>query len=804
MSRIHPRACISSLVLALVLVAAPAYADATLTLAKTATEPALSVLLTRSGADKPASLAYASCASTPCAPDRGNKLSVDARFDAQKAQLTQYDTPAGTRLAWLSVPSVAGGSAYEIVLAPGQVEPLFAGETRAVDDAQTTTERLLRRDVGGKTLLVHSSTPPGGGLCGMPSAPGAIRAWDGRKWTSAALGRIDAESKQRATVLEASAAARSASHRYLQPSGGSDESFGRGMVDFEPRTAWIEGRSGDGAGEYASFRLDPALAVRALTVTLSPSAPPPGYAAPKSFFVSLEGHLYRVSVPAKAPSTLQLTLPAPVHSACLSIVLDEANASVPAPRSVGIAELGVIAALDGETESALLARLGDADAAKADEALATLLGMPGDHGAIWKKVYDALTPSRRRKLEDSLAGRGCAESTQLAALALGDADKDARARAVHKLEQCRKESVPALLAVLDSASAAGEQATRAGEAGRLLALLAPSVAQKELPPRLGREETRAVLWPALGKAFRSADAEAVHAALLAAPTPQAKLDVILASGDRQAEAGPEGGAVIREAIASKELPLRYRAVEPALRSADPALIRALQDDAEPSVRHRALSLMALRPHANAFDVPAQRMLADENPRVRAAAADYFRAHPQALAVAAQSLFPAAADPWPFVRMSALRAVAGAPLAVKQRALPTVKQRLEDKSFDVRRAALVAMTGMPAEWVRDDILARLDDEQEALPVRVEAARALGAVCSRADLDRLTVLAEATLTPMAFELEREVGLAAIEALGMIHPADLQKRLSPLRSAKAPVTLKAAADRAFTAAPRCTPSK
>ena len=762
-----------------------------------AAEPGLSARVTVSKGDRPAQVEWASCAAEPCGFERASRLPVDARFDGARATVTRLDTPAGTRLVWIRIPQTTGARAYEVVLAPGQPEALFAGETNPVDDPNATTDRIVRKDLGdGKSLLLHSSAPPGGGVCGLVGAPAAVRAWDGKKWASASLARIDAAARKRAVTLEATPAAASVARRYLHPAGGSDDTFGRGLVDAEPRTAWTEARSGDGAGEYATFQIDKALAVTGFSLLVSPTVPGPGYAPPSSFFVLVEGAVYRIAPPSR-PGPLLIELPAPVHTSCVSVVLDEATTTVPAPRTVGIAELGVLAALDDQTPEALATRLGDS--ARADEALATLLGLGTELGPIWNKVYPALSPERRARVEAAMASRGCNEAAPIAVLALSDKDKDTRERAVHKLEQCRRESVPALTAALDD-----PDVERAREAGRILALLAPSVAQTELPSRLGREPTRTALWPALGKAFRSADAEQLRAALARAKTAEARLDVVLAMGERGKETGDDARAVIVSALGAPALAMRFRAVEPAVRTHDAALVAKVLADPEASVRHRGLSIMTQLEDAAGFDAPAGAALTDENPRVRGAAAEFFRAHPAGLAAAAPKLFPAADDPWPFVRMAALRAVGGAPAAVKQRALTTVKKRLEDSSFEVRRAALEAMAGMPAEWVREDILARLDDEHEALPVRSQAARTLGSVCSTEDLDRLTTLAQATLAPMAFELEREVGLAAIEALGAIHPADLGKRLAPLRGPKAPATLKGAADRALAAPSRCASKK
>lgn len=800
-----PRLLSSGLVF-LNLLASTARAESGATaLPATAYEPAFAVRIVPATAKTPARIAFASCPAGPCAAlATSPSVEVDARFDTARADLQRIETSAGKRVVWLRIPERSGPQAFEVLLAPGRTAPLFAGSTSPGADANATTERVFRRDAGdGKTLLLTSTTPAGGGLCGVPSAPGPIRVWTGDKWTSAAIRRLGAEERKRAVPLAASPGPEAPARRYLHPVGGSDDTFGRGAVDGDPRTAWVEARTGDGAGEYASFRIDPALAVSGVQLRLASPASGPAYAAPRSFFVLTDAAIYRVTAPdaPDAPSrarpvdggVLQVKLPAPVHTACLSVVLDEADVNAPEPRSVGIAELGARTALDDQTPEALAARLGDP--ATADEALATLLGTPGDLGATWRKVYPALSRERRARLDAALSERGCAEATSLAVLGLGDADKNLRERAERKLEQCRRESVPALLATLDDS-----HAPRAREAGRLLALLAPSVAQKELPPRLGHESTRASFWPALAKAFRTADVATLQAALGAAPTLAAKLDAVLALGNRVGEVGAVARAVVQSAAAAPELATRFRAVEPAVRLGEPDLLRALAGDREPSVRHHVLGIMAQQSRVAALDPAAIAALGDENPRVRAAAADYFRAHAGGVAAAERALFPATKDPWPFVRMASLRAIAGAPPAAKQRALGTLRERLADPSFDVRKAALEAMAGLPAADVRNDILARLDDEQEAVPVRAQAARTLGAVCSLRDLDRLTVLARATLTPMAFELEREVGLAAIEALGAVHPANLPARLEPLRSKQAPATLKAAADRALAAPASC----
>jgi hypothetical protein len=90
-----------------------------------------------------------------------------------------------------------------------------------------------------------------------------------------------------------------------------------------------------------------------------------------------------------------------------------------------------------------------------------------------------------------------------------------------------------------------------------------------------------------------------------------------------------------------------------------------------------------------------------------------------------------------------------------------------------------------------IQARLRDEEEYPMVRAAAAQALAALCDTSSLDALTSYAQKLLDPMATAQDHLIGSAALLALGDMHPADLAKRLEPLRAKGAPPQARQAAD-------------
>ena len=88
---------------------------------------------------------------------------------------------------------------------------------------------------------------------------------------------------------------------------------------------------------------------------------------------------------------------------------------------------------------------------------------------------------------------------------------------------------------------------------------------------------------------------------------------------------------------------------------------------------------------------------------------------------------------------------------------------------------------------------LADGKEDADVRAAAAHALGAMCVQNAANELTKLAGFANNPK-YPSDDTIGIAAIEALGALHPADLAERLAPLTAKDARLPVRRAAQRAL----------
>ncbi|WP_298380690.1 hypothetical protein, partial [uncultured Bradyrhizobium sp.] len=95
--------------------------------------------------------------------------------------------------------------------------------------------------------------------------------------------------------------------------------------------------------------------------------------------------------------------------------------------------------------------------------------------------------------------------------------------------------------------------------------------------------------------------------------------------------------------------------------------------------------------------------------------------------------------------------------------------------------------------------RLDDTKEDPEVRALAAKTLGAMCVQNAADRLTKLAHLSRAPVD-EGDDRIGIAANEALGALHPRDLETRLAPLRGKDVRMPVRRAVERAIVEPTSC----
>jgi HEAT repeat protein len=254
---------------------------------------------------------------------------------------------------------------------------------------------------------------------------------------------------------------------------------------------------------------------------------------------------------------------------------------------------------------------------------------------------------------------------------------------------------------------------------------------------------------------------------------------------------PGAGAALQQVLATDHsFRTRYLLLEPAghlARNADPLATRFLQDtlrsDPDRYVRAEAARASSgIRPLAPGLAVA----LGDSGPRVRLAALEALAEMKAPLAPAAEIAVVGllANDPWTFVREAAAAALGvGATSTESEDALVAA---LEDDSSLVRIAAVRALGQRKSDAARDRVRAVADQPKETVSVRVAAITALGQMCDSNSLALLTKLAGRVGAPQ-LPYDRPLGMAALNALGRIHPTDLGDRIAPLLGRNVPAAVR-----------------
>jgi HEAT repeat protein len=333
---------------------------------------------------------------------------------------------------------------------------------------------------------------------------------------------------------------------------------------------------------------------------------------------------------------------------------------------------------------------------------------------------------------------------------------------------------------------------------------------------------RAEYRAALARASHSPAAKQAFAAKLADPAlpPVALIDLLRAATLRQADddvakamAEQAGPALARLATPEADFRTRYLLLAPAAQlaragdaRAESFVLRAIASDPDAHVRAHAAEVAGDLP--SAID-PLGHALDDADVRVRDAALISAgrivdpkgkkvqeRPWPANLFSSATKLL--LSDPFTFVRSHSADVLVGAPPG-EDVDRPLAKS-LGDASPLVRARAVEVLGRRGSLRHADDIRDRLDDDEEILDVRVRAARALGRVCDKDSVDRLTELAQATARANALGPTLVIGASAAAALGRINPPDLAKRLAPLSDKSAPRIAQEIAKSALTTADRC----
>jgi HEAT repeat protein len=563
------------------------------------------------------------------------------------------------------------------------------------------------------------------------------------------------------------------------------------LTDGDVSTFWHhEERAGERAGaargEFVVMSAPHDVPIARLAVVVAPPSPPPDGSSPKSFFLVADAATFLVTLPESAwahpGEAYEITLPAPLKTSCLALVLDESFATDASHPEVGVAELYAYSTLDapGATLERVAAALSDPQ--QFDAAVGILSRAGGQSLEAVTNVYAKLDArGRAAAIDIGSANAACEDLAPLLVRGLDDSDEHVMQKAEAKLERCGKRVAPGLAKIVTS------DASSRMRAAPLLALLDPVGALDPLARVMGDggQDVRAAVREAFAIAAKGAPVASLST-LVADSTrpPVARLDLVRASSARLPEIAAEANAALAELVAG-DAPFRtrYLVVEPlaVLAHAGNAtalgrLVGLLGHDAAWQVRaHAADALVHLDTATDALVLATR----DANPRVRAAAA-LSLARSDATKTSAPLSTLASRDSWSFVRGDAVASLASLPPAPSIDA--TVGAALDDASARVRSAAAEGLGLRHAAGWAKQLRKRVESVDEDIDVRLAATTALGRICDMSSLDLLTTLARGAIAPPS-DTDTQLGAAAIEALAAIHPADLAARLAPLSQGSAP---------------------
>lgn len=740
-------------------------------------------------------------------------ITIDrSRIDAAASTIDVVPIGDGRSVAHVRLPDAQRKDlAFEAVISAQGDEPIFAGLTGYTqgDEGDRSGQRVLvkERDAQSKFVII-AETREDTRICGQPETVLGARGLNpsSMKLVGATLPRLDKKTRDGAqrVIAQPRTSAAAPLARILVATGGSSPNA-PALTDGKVDTTWSEARSGDGHGEFATMRAPSEVPIHGLVVTIAPTKPKAEGAAPKTFFVTTDEKMFLVTLPedawTKPGQAYDVPLPEPVRTGCVAVVLDEAYARSAAPE-VSIAEIAAVTKFD--VDGAKLPDVAKALAtARGDEAAALLRRAGTDGLTAVVAEYGALDARGRALAVDVASSAGACDgpAAELLTRALADRESEVRKRALGRIERCGKAAGPALVLAVGS----DEEARRAA-AAPLLATVAPSLAVEPLAAQMGKgsADTRRAVRSAFARAASSSTRDKLLALLanrdMAVP---ARLDLLRAMGPKLPELRPEADVALADLLrGTPDMPTRYLLAQPLahLARAPEAtsgelsrLAELARRDPEWAVRARAVELSAgIAPLASTLIAAAS----DPEPRVREAALK---------AIAASGLgagVPAAAqamskDEWTFVRMAAAEALGALPQDAA--ATSALVSGLSDASPKVRWTSVSALGKQRATSQAPHVRERLDDTKEDPEVRALAARTLGTMCVQNAADRLTKLAHLSRAPVD-EADERIGVAAIEALGALHPADLESRLAPLRGKDVRLPVRRAAERALTEPSSC----
>ena len=726
-----------------------------------------------------------------------------------KAELRMVSVGQGRAIAHVVVPTQDGP--WEALLAPSLDAPLFAGRTGFVrgpeGEREGTRVEFVRRADGTSTVLV-SEIREDSRICGEDATSIRPRGLDPKTLTlrGATVQRLSAEARAKAKklVAETAPSPRPAPIAKLLSLGGESSAQGlaKNLLDERSDTTWTEDRPGVGQGEFVTFRSSRELPIARIVLTVTPTGAPADFAPPHTLYLVTPGETRELVVSEdaawKVGGEIEFRFAVPLRTECMSLVLGDAFAEgVTSPR-VGLAGISAYAELETKPLDSIARDLG-AGGTSAETAMAFLkrAGEPGL--AAIADVYKALDGAgRARAIDVATAAPSCDAAGRILLAGVTDSDREASRKARDRIERCGKGAARALIAGLAST----DPKLRAVSA-ELLGLVAPREGLEPLVGALGNGERveRSAVRAATAKAARNAPPATLDGWLSSRDVGVKRIEILRAFSARLGELPHAEEALVGAAHAT-EMGTRYVLVDAArafalARPDRPTPLFGLLDDADGYVRAHAAEASVGIPAATPKLIAR---LSDPEPRVREAA--FLALASSGSAPPVESAASLIHDEWTFVRVAAASAL-GSTRGISPGIDKALEAALSDRAALVKQASLSALGARRATGSAGAISALAKDPSASLDLRVTATRTLGAICAVAEVEFLTRAANRALSPID-EADLRLGVAAIDALGRIHPDDLGARLAKLRDKNVRPPLRHAADRAAVEPSTCQTGK
>jgi hypothetical protein len=767
------------------------------------------------------------CASGKCAPDGGAAIALPDEVKGSIAGATVKSSAltSGREIVRVDVPVEKGepGATWTLLLAaplagkgsdPVVVWTGFVGVNKGehgegrvnviVDEpASKSARRIL---VGERREDVT--------LCGRPTLVAAkeIDPATLELTRAASVQNLGADERAKAVKIVATRVAAgeapTSSVRLLHASAASsavDRVFGS-LTDGDAETIWSENKAGSGEGEFVTMSSSDDVGIVSFTITVRPSADVEGGAAPRTLYLASPTKLFEVKMPEDAwkqpPGTrYSVKLPEELRASCVAVALGDTFGAVnkgdltsKLPR-VTLAEIDATTTFGAATPEALVGALaGGGERARAAAALLSRGGSAATAATI--AGYEKLDAAGKQLAVAIVDGATCHEQAPFFAGAFarlvamkekprgapGEANPEL-AHARDQLRRCGRASGDALAQLVVEGKP---------EVSRLaaveLALVAPAesvpvlVSALDKADEAGRRELRAALAHAVksSRAERAFEVE-LGAAKLATRSPTTAIDLLRAAGSTLPKI--EGAKPAFAALATPSAPMatRFLLLGPAAElasagdtAAEGFLRDTLRRDPDPHLRARAATaagqVKSLWPDvAIAVD--------DPDVRVREAAINAFgdtAGAPLPTGLEAALTRRLTGDEWTILRAAAAHTIGALPPSPALDA--ALASKITDIYPEVRGRVIDALGARKATLHAPLLRARAMVVEESLDLRARSVLALAEMCDKGSVDLFTKLAENAVKPKD-ERDRRLGAAAVAALSVVHPDDLERRLAPL---------------------------